>query len=69
MSLPHPGATRLQNLVATMLMHGNAKHELKLDVLAAHNRPWTKEEIGDEFDRQATPLSLRPREHEEFDGK
>jgi hypothetical protein len=67
MNLPSPQATRLQNLVATLLLHGNAKHSVKLDVLAKFNKPWTAEEIGDEFDRQATPLSLRPNNYEVAD--
>jgi hypothetical protein len=69
MTLPDPRATRLQNLVATMLRHGNAKRTVKLDILALHNKPWTADEIGREFDRQETRLSLQPRQHEEFDGK
>lgn len=55
--LPYPGAPDIQNLVATMRMHGNTNHH-QLDLKAiCKGRPFTPDELAMEFCRQASVLT------------
>ena len=60
MSLPRPGETRIRNLVATMLSHGNGSHGLDLARIAFH-QGFDPGELSAEFARQETAMSLQPK--------
>ena len=69
MSLPRPGETRIRNLVATMLSHGNSAHNLNLARIAFHQK-LDPGELSAEFARQETAMSLQPKNtYEEPCGK
>ncbi len=59
MTLPRPGAARIDNLVATMLLHGNASHTLDLDRIA-HFQGIDAADLSAAFARAETVLSLSP---------
>ena len=62
MRLPHPSATRLQNFVATLRLHGNEPESLDLDRLARFN-PWTDaEQLLVEFKLQQNGTRKLPEE-------
>jgi hypothetical protein len=59
MIAPRPGETRIHNLVATMLQHGNASHTLNLPRIA-HHQGFDLADLTDAFARAETTLSLTP---------
>ena len=59
MTLPRAGETRIRNLVATMLAHGNPSHTLNLSRIAFH-QGFELDDLTQEFARQETALSLKP---------
>jgi hypothetical protein len=60
--LPHIGATRLQNFVATLRIHGNSPENLNLERLAIFN-PWTSaDELLVEFRIQQNGSRKLPEE-------
>ena len=62
MNLPQPGASRLQNFVATMRLHGNEIENLDLQTLAKFN-PWTSaDELMVEFRLQQNGTRKLPEE-------
>jgi hypothetical protein len=68
MTLPHPGAPHMDNLIATLLLAGNGSHELNLDRIAHHQR-FDPEEFRSRFKKLETNFSLRPRNSFEEYGK
>ena len=62
MSFPQPGASRLQNLVGTMLKHGNTPANLNLERLAEHNRWTSADELLVEFKIQQNGTRKLPEE-------
>jgi site-specific DNA-cytosine methylase len=61
-ALPHPRATRLQNFVATLRLHGNEPDNLNLETLARFN-PWTSaDELLVEFRLQQNGTRKLPEE-------
>ena len=72
MTLPNPRASYLENLVATLLLHGNTRSTLKIDSLAHHNRDrFTREELLAEFEKQERVFlsKLPPNSAMECEGK
>lgn len=70
MNLPNPRASYLENLVATMLLHGNTRANLKIDSLVKHNK-FTREELLAEFEKQEREVltKLPPNSTLECEGK
>lgn len=68
MTLPHPGAPRMDNCIATLLMHGNGSHLLNLDMIASHQN-FDAAEFRARFAELETRWSLRQRNCEEVEGK
>ena len=60
--LPHPSATRLQNFVCTMLLHGNTPENVNLEVLASHNTWTSADELLVEFRLQQNGSRKLPEE-------
>lgn len=71
MTLPRPGATVLQNCVATLIKHGNTcRYELNVPrIVEGQHNAFTEIEFAEEFDRQMMPKSLTPVGYEGSDGK
>lgn len=60
MSLPRPGASRIENLVATMLLvPGNGSHSIDLARVAKH-QGFDEADLRAAFTRAETALSLTP---------
>jgi hypothetical protein len=59
MTLPRPGASRVDNLVATMLKHGNASRTLDLPRIA-QAQGFDLADLTATFARMETALSLTP---------
>lgn len=66
-NLPRPGAPRMDNLIATLLLAGNGSHTLKLDVIAGH-QGFDAAEFRARFAQLETQWSLKTTQ-EEWDGK
>lgn len=61
MTLPNPHASYLENMVATLLLHGNTRANLKVDSLAFHNRDkFTREDLLAEFEKQERAILSKP---------
>lgn len=60
MTLPRPGASRIDNLCATMLLHGNASSTLNLKTIAKA-QGFDLADLTATFARMETALSLQPR--------
>jgi hypothetical protein len=63
--LPRPGAPYLENLVATMLLHGNSPEHLDLAVLA-QGKPFGADELLVEFKIQQNGKRKLPEEEAAF---
>lgn len=59
---PSPQATRLQNLVATLRLHGNEPENLNLQTLARFNRWTSADELLVEFKIQQNGSRKLPEE-------
>lgn len=59
---PHPTCTRLQNLVATMLLHGNTPDNLNIERLASFNKWTSAADILAEFKIQQNGSRKLPEE-------
>ena len=62
MILPHPGASRLQNFVATMRLHGNEADTIDLERLASFNKWTSADELLVEFRLQQNGTRKLPEE-------
>lgn len=61
MTLPDPRASHVENLVATLLLHGNTRATLKVDSLAYHNRDkFSREDLLAEFEKQERAILSKP---------
>lgn len=60
--LPHPRATRLQNFVATLRLHGNGPDNLNLETLAKFNSWTSADELLVEFHLQENGSRKLPEE-------
>jgi hypothetical protein len=68
MSLPRPGAPRMDNLIATILQQDNRREWLNLDRIAEHQK-FDPDEFRARFAKIETAFSLTPRNCEVPDGK
>lgn len=58
-ALPHPGAPRMDNIIATLLVNGNGSHRLNLDRIAAC-QGFNPAEFTCRFAALETAYSLQP---------
>lgn len=61
MKLPRPGASYLENLVATLLLHGNTPDELNLERISK-DKPFGPDELLVEFKIQQNGTRKLPEE-------
>jgi hypothetical protein len=59
MTLPRPGAPRIDNVIATLLANGNSAHSLDLDRIAAFQQ-FDPAEFRARFAKIETAFSLNP---------
>ena len=59
MIAPRPGASKMDNCIATLLLAGNRSHTLNLDRIALH-QDFEPVEFRAAFARAETALSLTP---------
>lgn len=68
MSLPRPGAPRMDNLIATILQQDNRREWLNLELIATH-QGFDADEFRERFAKIETAFSLTPRNCEIPEGK
>lgn len=68
MSLPRPGAPKMDNCIATLIQHGNHAHSLNLDIIA-DKQGFDPDEFRARFAKIETAFSLTPKNCEVPDGK
>lgn len=68
MTLPRPGASRLDNVIATLLLNGNGSRHLNLDRIASF-QGFDAAEFSARFAHLETQWSLTPRNYETAEGK
>ena len=68
MTLPRPGAPRMDNLIATILQQENRREWLNLDRIAQF-QGFEPDEFAARFAKLETAFSLTPKNCEVYDGK
>lgn len=66
MTLPRPGASKMDNCAATLLLNGNGSRDLDLDRIA-DAQGFDRSEWSTRFAQLETQWSLTPRNCEEMD--